>query len=462
MRGRDVTWLALLVVGGLAAGLALAPSSPPTPAPEATPAAGDDVAGPRRSDAGAPSVAPDGRDAVAPGPPSAEPARGDVPVGETPRGTRSIAGTVESDGGPVGGARVVAVARGPDGRPLEAKPATATCGADGSFRLEQLGEGVWVLHAEHPTHGHSPPARADAGADGVVLRLPPPGWIEGRVTDAAGATIARSFTLSWRRRGGTPDEPTTTAEVTDGAFRSAPVAAGVWVLEGAGDEYVAQGAVEAPVSEGRGSPEVAVRLVPSPRLEVVVTTEDGRPASGAAVTVTLDGPPGSGGRTGAAPATVSGEAPATFVGLAAGRWVVRADARRLAPAAATVHLATGATERLTLRLAPVASVRVVVLDERGRPVPDARFLVDRDGVDLPTSMDAATPRAPSNDPEARRGARYPVGADGSATFDTSPGPVRVTARAGTVRPAVGTAEAVLEAGRTTEVRVTVESRSGPR
>lgn len=288
-------------------------------------------------------------------------------VGELPlRKAAPLAGRVAGpDGRPVAGARVTLTARGGFDLAftLAPVPAEAETGPDGTFRFESAASERNELVVEAAGLAT---ARVEAARAGVLPR---------QIVLAPGATLAGGV----KKRDGAPAAGTLVRYEADGlatrwveagddgAFLLAglPARRGVVVADG-GDDGWAEADSAAP---GPDRPPLAIVLAPPTVLEGrTVDAATRRPVPRVKLTVGADG----------AARTVRSGADGRYRlrGLRAGQTSVLADeARHVRWTRSRVHLAKGTTTTLDVPLALGASLAGRVVDEEGRPVPDARLLV---------------------------------------------------------------------------------------
>ncbi len=322
-------------------------------------------------------------------------------LGELPlRKAEAMAGRVTGPGGkPVSGARVRLMARGR----LDASfglgpvPEEATTGADGAFRFEgaasDFNELLVVAEGFAPAHLTGAKGGAQGRAVALAAGTPLSGSVKKRDgRPAAGALVryeAGGLETRWVESG------------ADGSFRLAdlPARRGSIVAD-AGDDGFAEAASITPgpgraplalvlapptVLEGRTLDVATLKVVPRVKLTV---------SSGADRLVTRSGADGRYRLRGLRPADVA----------------VRADEpRHVVWTRSRVSLEKGATKSLDVPLTRGAALSGRVVDEDGRPVPDAKVGVTS-GDDNPFRF---VQRALAGDPGARIRSR----ADG--TFSAS-------------------------------------------
>ena len=322
-------------------------------------------------------------------------------LGELPlRKAEAMAGRVAGPGGkPVAGARVTLTARGRFDASfgLAPVPQETTTGADGTFRFEGAASERNELVVEAAGLAPARVAEAKGGAQGRAIALVAGTALSGSVKKrdgkpAAGVLVryeADGLETRWVETG------------ADGAFRLAdlPSRRGSVVAD-AGDDGFAEAASITPapgraplalvlapptVLEGRTLDVATLKVVP--RVKLAVTAGDG-------IRVARSGADGRYRLRGLRPGEVS----------------VRADEpRHVLWTRARVPLEKGATKTLDVPLTRGASLSGRVVDEDGRPVPDAKVLVSS-GDDSPFRF---VQRAMAGDPGARIRSR----ADG--TFSAS-------------------------------------------
>jgi protocatechuate 3,4-dioxygenase beta subunit len=287
---------------------------------------------------------------------------GDLPL----RKAFPLAGRVAGpDGKPVAGARVTLTARGRFDLAfmMAPVPEEVATGPDGTFRFESAASERNELVVEAAGLAAARVEAARAGALPRPIALAPGATLSGSVkrrdgTPAPGALVryeADGLATRWVEAG------------ADGTFLLAglPARRGSVVADG-GDEGYAEATS---VTAGPGRPPLAIVLAPPTVLEGrTLDVATLKPVPRVRLTVGTDG---------AARATRSGaDGRYRLRGLRPGETNVLADeARHVRWSRARVRLEKGATTTLDVPLTRGASLAGRVVDEDGRPVPDAKLIV---------------------------------------------------------------------------------------
>jgi len=305
---------------------------------------------------------------------------------ETVAGARVRGIVADADGSPVEGARVSANRRigrrssDADELPWEAYVlATAPSGRNGAYEIDTLVPGVeYEIEASAPERPSSPEVVFTAGSEParVDLSFPRPRWLLVTVleqaTDApvAGASLSAS---AWPEstEGSERIFVSSAAAVDDrtddeGRARLGPLGPGRLHLtvEAAGFEpWTTQ---DLRVVDAPDGPTVTVHLRPGGRIAGRVLRPDGRPASGASVTLWTATGPGSASGTSK---RTDGDGSFAFDDLGDGDRIVIAEIESEGLASERVPVARG-TVNVELRLES-RSILAKVLDDKGRPVASA-------------------------------------------------------------------------------------------
>ncbi len=137
-------------------------------------------------------------------------------------------------------------------RPLDDRPFS---GPDGEFVVTGLAPGRYRLEADGEAGAHAT-AHADAGAEGVVLRLEPPGGVLARVIDPDGHPVAGAEVTVM-----SPEDRIVRTADGRGEVGIKPLTPGTWWASGEGKGW-AMARSEVTVEAGRTA-EVTLRLEPS-------------------------------------------------------------------------------------------------------------------------------------------------------------------------------------------------------
>lgn len=238
--------------------------------------------------------------------------------------------------------------------------------ARGSFRVEGLSAGTWLVRAEAPGHGPELVDEVRVPAEGPLeLALTRAGIIEGFVVDAEGRPAPGAEV---RVSGGLTEQAVTTGP--GGGF-SAEVEAGVHTVSARrGDEA---GALDTPVVVAAGGTvrDVRVRLGASALLEGrVVARTSKAPVVGATVDVSPAGVNGDSGRT-----VTDAEGRFSVGGLAPGLYDLAVGATGFSEAVRRgLTLAPGERFLVELELQGTGAVEGTVRDSAGQPLAGVRVV----------------------------------------------------------------------------------------
>lgn len=293
---------------------------------------------------------------------------------------------------------------------------------DGSFTLDDIPPGTWVVNVEARGYQASRAAGVvvaeGQSVEGVQVRATRGTLLRGRVLDARSGRGVPDVGVQAQPAGGAPgglamNDPFGGGGIAtdaDGAFEIEGLSAGKYVLTTQHPEYPeASLAVEV----GAGTTPAEIRLVPGGSLGGSVLSETRRPLAGAGVSLVPAGEAGfRGGPFDESKATVTDEAGRfRFDHLGAGRYRVAASLRERSSAPADVVLQASETrEDVLLTLAAGASIHGIVSG-----LPEA----ERSGVNVFASG-----------PESYFGSARTT-ADGSFELGGAPaGTISITANAG--------------------------------
>lgn len=276
--------------------------------------------------------------------------------------------TRRDGGAPVAGARILlapaaALGLGAPAAPPE-ETVVARAGGDGAFRAAGLAPGLWSLTVEGTgLHPVSLPRVAVPRAAPLAIALDAVGALAGEVRDADGRPVAGAEVVALSR-----DHAASTRSGADGRFAVATPAGEYQVLARLGDRAAALPAPAA-IAPGATARGLVLRLGPAAIL-AGAATRDGRPAAGAAVTVTRHETGGVAARA------VTGAGGAFEVAVAPGAYDVVAALPGTTPARASgITAAAGQRFPLALALAPAGALVGAVTDTSGKPLAGARVRV---------------------------------------------------------------------------------------
>ena len=206
------------------------------------------------------------------------------------RNRGDIAGTVEQDGTPVEGARILAKCGNPTWRPSLTRGAdvVARTGLDGRFRFVPKQGGLCIVRAEHVQQGRSAPTILRAGAEPVTIALRAAGTLAGRVV-AASADAVSPYTIGLGTDGFAAglEHRSVYVDHPDGSFRIDDVPAGyvsLRVVSAAGEGYA-----QLTLRPGEARSGIEIPVFQEGRLSGRVVETKGAPVAGARVQVIADG-----------------------------------------------------------------------------------------------------------------------------------------------------------------------------
>lgn len=271
-----------------------------------------------------------------------------------------------SDGTPVAGA--VINARGSTSR-------GATSAADGTFTLKGLAAGPVAISATTPNTTppmQSMPVAVTAPAKNVLLRIPTPTTLSGRVLEKTSGTPITDFqivVIVGEFGAGRPGSPSP-VHSDDGSF-SIPVVPGRGELRVTAPGYVRASLTGLTIEEGKPLTGLEVRMDRGGRI-VGRVTSNGQPVAQAYVSAS-SGDRMSGGQAGAQ-TDANGEY--TIDGVDAGDRTITARKQGLLSADKEVTAKAGEEVRADLELGTGREVKGRVLDRGGRPIEGARIQIN--------------------------------------------------------------------------------------
>lgn len=244
----------------------------------------------------------------------------------------------------------------------------------GAFVIRSSPRGRQTLAVETMNRTTSMQKEVDAPASGVVLTLPKPGQISGRVSDAGTKAPVKTFSVSAvRRGGGGPPTPPTPVQSEDGSFTiDAPT--GAVDVQVTAPGYARGTATGIDVEEGKTVSGVEVHLERGARV-VGKVTANGAAVSGVAVTVGRNtGTPmfmmGPMDRQGSVTSDANGEY--ALDSVAAGDQVIVFTKSGYVQTRKSVEVAAGKESRLDVELSRGFAVSGRVVDEMGTAVGQAQ------------------------------------------------------------------------------------------
>jgi carboxypeptidase family protein len=248
---------------------------------------------------------------------------------------RFVAGRViDASGRPVEGAIVEVRADSASRiRPGGFVRATGESGPDGTFRLEGLGEGILAVEASRSGLSGVVVRGVEGDRDDLVVTLPPPTGIAGRILVDGGTTPVRRFTIStnltWREgsASGLKTGPGRPFEEADGAFELLGMREGNYEVSIKADGFVAETIASVSVKAGEVRRDFEIRMRRGVRARGLVWDgASNRPVEGASVSAEGSAPPGNPqGMSGTRLATTLADGSFEFSGLRAGALTFRAS-----------------------------------------------------------------------------------------------------------------------------------------
>ena len=249
-------------------------------------------------------------------------------------------------------------------------PGAALVGSDGSFTLENVPAGPLTLVARRMVQNASsiegPPVEIDAPANGVVLEIPAPQLVTGRVVSRATREPVPEFSMEIRRRRGNGYSANTQPfSSSDGSFSID--AAGTPALD-----LIVSAAGFAPsaarnVAVAGGEP-VVIHLDAGGSISGRVVAES-RPVPGAMVHLQHEGATMHDRQQ---PVRTDADGRFSFDGAASGEHLVRVVKEGLVTAVKTVAVEAGRPTEVEITMSQGHAVAGRVIDENGRPVAGAR------------------------------------------------------------------------------------------
>jgi len=198
---------------------------------------------------------------------------------------KTIAGRViDAFGEPIEGALVQAFV--PQG--ANRAPCRATSGADGAFRVGNLGNGLYRLSVSHDNFSTTRKDRVAAGSVGVVVELPRRTGLSGRVIDPAGKAI-RKFSINVKRapKPGDLVETGIRRKYThrQGRFVIDGLDPGNYILEAAARRLAVTFSETIEVTRDTYADAGTIRLLKGGSLSGLVADPEGKPLKGAIITL---------------------------------------------------------------------------------------------------------------------------------------------------------------------------------
>lgn len=294
----------------------------------------------------------------------------------TPHVVRGV--VVGADGAPLEGASVAAIPAGTIG----AARSETTTGPDGSFALDDLLAGDYLVQASHAGHrAGSAHAYAEAPRE-LLIALEPLGGARGVVLGADGEPVSRFEirALFHRRKIDEPFPSLPARRVTDpdGAFAFEGLEPGYYTFEAWSKGHALTRGGTVRVVPGRVAEGAIVQLDPIASLSGLVVDDGGAAVAGARVTLHVNRETaiesfrdlGNEGRIFAAPVTTDREGRFVFPDVSAGTYQVMVDHLDHAPLYRDdVTVAAGAARDVgVLTLARAGTIRGVALASNGDPV----------------------------------------------------------------------------------------------
>lgn len=268
------------------------------------------------------------------------------------------------DGTPVSGA--IVSARSSTSR-------NATSGTDGTFSLKGLAAGPVTISASTPNTNppaNSMPLAVTAPAKNVLVKMPTPSTLSGRVMEKTSGQAVTDFQVvtSAGDAGNNRPSPPSQIHSDDGTF-SVPVIPGRTELRVTAAGFVRATLSGLTVEEGKPLSGIEVRMDRGGRV-VGRVTSGGAPVSQAYVTAFADR------YTGAQPgATTDVNGEYVIDGVDAGQRTVEARKTGLLPKNKQVVTKAGEDVRADLELDKGREVRGRVLDRSGHPIESARIMI---------------------------------------------------------------------------------------
>jgi hypothetical protein len=318
-------------------------------------------------------------------------------------GAVEVAGTVlDATGGPVPGASVRATRISPPWDPVFAPSAT-----DGSFHL-WVEPGTVVLTAEADGYARAQTSRVAPSRD-VVLMLTPGSSVSGRVVSAVDGTPVEDVEVRAVPVGTGPSPvlPSATSRA-EGAFDIRGVEPGSYTLSAEGHGWRGQSSAELAVGLAQSISDVAVTVTAAAQVVArVVQRSDGRPVEQGTVLLSRTGgppspydpqpessdapaaePPPVGPPVPTIMAAIGHDGVVRFPAVTPGPYhvTIMSPSGTLVEGPRTLTVASSDMTDVVWKMAPGLAMAVRVVDEAGRPQPNARFYLL-----LPPRRDKARP-----------------------------------------------------------------------
>ncbi|MCE9593089.1 MAG: carboxypeptidase-like regulatory domain-containing protein [Planctomycetes bacterium] len=165
----------------------------------------------------------------------------------------------------------------------------ALSGDDGSFLVENLQQGAYMLQVEYECHSQTRMNRVQVGEMNIVVEMRPRTTVRGRVVDGSGKAVP-SFTVSAKQANEDPDQPflenlpiETTVEGGDGTFTLCEFDRGSYVLAVDAPGFATALSEKFSVVENQASVELTVRLSAGGSIKGKLVDSTGNPIKGAVV-----------------------------------------------------------------------------------------------------------------------------------------------------------------------------------
>jgi len=368
---------------------------------------------------------------------------------------------IDEAGNPLVGVNVLA-------RPAVQKPgirwANARTVAGGAFVLGGLAPGSYHVTAR-PRRGGQEASRQDvpAGTKDLVLRLPAPGVLAGKVVLPDGKPATAYSIRVVPEDAGNGARLFERVSSADGAFRISGVSPGRYVITASGTSGFSEALSGIVVTAGTETSGILMTLSAAAAVRGKVLDSGGRPVGGARVSVTGATP---GVRTGGGSARADGDGAFRVTGLRPGTYRVTAMKDGLTARSEEVVLVSGEEIETVLRFPELGRLTIRIADEAGSPLEGVIVHLRTDAGDWipvrPAPVSESLP--PAERAEAQRNAqRRAAGTDGSGICVREGVPAGEVVVRGILQGyADGSVTATVGAGRSTDVRLTLRPGTSSR